>query len=182
MVTSLDALDVGGRALWTIRNDVSALQNRIHFLLREGVAWTTSLAARSGAPTRYQLNCSTSSELPLSPHGIRVNNVANRYEIDMTVNVRPAAESAVPARWCCNGSAPVIVDLRLGRSALCGHGGRRTRRGDQRATESGGDPDPAGPVALFRRTARRREPCDHRDPGSGHLDRHRQALTAGSPL
>ena len=82
----------------------AALQNRVHFLLREQL--NDELGHNGGEATRYQLTC-TSTMLRI-PRGVRVNNVANRYEINFTVKYALTAVGTVKPLLV--GSAPVIVD------------------------------------------------------------------------
>ena len=102
MIPSLDAVDVVVERVQDPSN-VDTLQNRIHFLLREQL--NDELGHRANAPVRYQLICKTTERR--FPRGVRVNNVANRYEIDFTVNYTLTAIGG--ARVLLQSSAPVIV-------------------------------------------------------------------------
>lgn len=78
-------------------------EDRTGFLLKQSL--TDELATRAGAPSRYSLECLITEHR--FARGVRVNNVANRYEINMTVAytlVEKATGKAV-----ASGSAPVIV-------------------------------------------------------------------------
>jgi LPS-assembly lipoprotein len=102
MVPSLDAIDVVVERVQDPRN-VDTLQNRIHFLLREQL--NDELGHRNGAPVRYQLVCKTTERRV--PRGVRVNNVANRYEIDFTVDYTLTAAGGTQV--LLHSSEPVIV-------------------------------------------------------------------------
>ena len=103
MIPSLSAVDVVVERVEDAHN-VDALQNRIHFLLREQL--DDELGHNAGAPTRYQLICTT-REVRV-PRGVRVNNVANRYEINFTVNY--TLKLAGGTKVLLQGAAPVIVE------------------------------------------------------------------------
>jgi LPS-assembly lipoprotein len=102
MTPSLDAVDVVVERI-SDPSSVDTLQNRIHFLLREQL--NDELGRKADAPVRYQLICRTTERRV--PRGIRVNNVANRYEINFTVNYSLMAVGGT--RVLLQGSAPVIV-------------------------------------------------------------------------
>ncbi len=103
MIPSLDAVDVVVERVQDARN-VDTLQNRIHFLLREQL--DDELGHRAGAPVRYQLICTTKDAR--IPRGVRVNNVANRYEINFTVDY--TLRSIGGTKVLLEGSAPVIAE------------------------------------------------------------------------
>jgi LPS-assembly lipoprotein len=84
--------------------DVVSPHDRVGFLLHEQL--DDELGHKGGAPERYQLVCTTS--MVRVPRGVRVNNVANRYEINLTVNY--TLRAAGGTRILLQGSAPVIVD------------------------------------------------------------------------
>ena len=125
MIPSLGAVDVVVERVEDARN-VDALQNRIHFLLREQL--DDELGHNPGAPTRYQLICTT--RLSRVPRGVRVNNVANRYEINFTVNYTLKAAGGVRVfaagfgagdrrlRFGRSGPTPASPPSRTGRPAL----------------------------------------------------------------
>jgi LPS-assembly lipoprotein len=102
MTPSLDAIDVVVERI-SDPSAVDTLQNRIHFLLREQL--DDELGHRAGAPVRYQLLCKTTERRV--PRGVRVNNVANRYEINFTVNY--TLRSIGGTKVLLQGAAPVIV-------------------------------------------------------------------------
>jgi LPS-assembly lipoprotein len=105
MVPSLEAVDVVAEHQSDPREvPEAALANRVRFLLREQL--NDELGHQGKAPVRYQLTY-TSSMIRI-PRGIRVNNVANRYEINLTVRyVLTAVGNPNPVLV---GTAPVIVD------------------------------------------------------------------------
>jgi LPS-assembly lipoprotein len=103
MVPSLSAVDVVVDKVRDPRN-VDALQNRIHFLLGEQL--NDELGHKANSPVRYQLLCTTTERR--YPRGVRVNNVANRYEINFTVSYTLIAAGAT--KPLLTGVAPVIVD------------------------------------------------------------------------
>jgi LPS-assembly lipoprotein len=102
MTPSLEAVDVIVNQVADPR-DVDAVQSRVHFILREQL--DDELGRDAHSPIRYQLVCST-KELRV-PRGIRVNNVANRYEINLTVNY--VLRSAGGTKILLQGTAPVIA-------------------------------------------------------------------------
>ncbi len=83
--------------------DVVVPHDRVGFLLHEQL--DDELGHKAGDPTRYQLLCTTT--MRRYPRGVRVNNVANRYEINLTVNYVLTAAGVVNP--LLKGSAPVIV-------------------------------------------------------------------------
>ncbi len=103
MVPSLGAVDVVVERVQDASN-VDTLQNRIHFLLREQL--NDELGHRADVPVRYQLICKTTERR--YPRGVRVNNVANRYEINFTVNYTLMAAGGT--RVLLQGAAPVIAE------------------------------------------------------------------------
>jgi LPS-assembly lipoprotein len=105
MVPSLDAIDVVVERPNDPRTVTdAALQTRVHFLLREQL--DDELGHKAGAPTRYQLICT--SKLIRIPRGVRVNNVANRYEMNFTVSYK--LTSVDSGKVLLQGVAPVIVE------------------------------------------------------------------------
>jgi LPS-assembly lipoprotein len=92
MTPSLEAIDV------VIPHD------RVGFLLHEQL--DDELAHKAGDPVRYQLVCST-REVRI-PRGVRVNNVANRYEINLTVTY--TLTEAGGTKVLLHGIAPVIAE------------------------------------------------------------------------
>jgi LPS-assembly lipoprotein len=105
MTPALEAVDV----IVERRADPSsvvdaALQTRVRFLLREQL--DDELGRKGGLPARYQLLCTT--KMIRIPRGVRVNNVANRYEINLTVNYTLTAAGGT--KVLLQGSAPVIAE------------------------------------------------------------------------
>ncbi len=84
--------------------DVVTPQNRVGYLLQEQLA--DELGHRAGVAPRYQLTC-TARQIRI-PRGVRVNNVANRYEMNLTVNY--ILRTAGGTRVLLQGAAPVIVE------------------------------------------------------------------------
>jgi len=84
--------------------DVVSPHDRLGFLLHEQL--NDELGYKAGLPMRYQLVCTTTESR--YPRGVRVNNVANRYELNFTVNY--VLRNAGGTRILLQGSAPVIVD------------------------------------------------------------------------
>jgi LPS-assembly lipoprotein len=105
MTPSLDAIDVVVERPTDPRTVTdAALQTRVHFLLREQL--DDELGHKAGVPTRYQLICT--SKLVRIPRGVRVNNVANRYEMNFTVSYK--LTSVETGKVLLQGTAPVIVE------------------------------------------------------------------------
>lgn len=84
--------------------DVVIPHNRMGFLLHEQL--DDELGHRASVPVRYQLTCTTKEVR--YPRGVRVNNVANRYEINFSVNY--VLREAGGTKVLLQGVAPVIVD------------------------------------------------------------------------
>jgi LPS-assembly lipoprotein len=84
--------------------DLVVSQSRVGYLLQEQL--NDELGHDGSVPVRYQLTCTTKEVR--YPRGVRVNNVANRYEINLTVDY--ALRTAGGAKVLLKGSAPVIVD------------------------------------------------------------------------
>jgi LPS-assembly lipoprotein len=84
--------------------DLVVPHNRTGYLLEEQL--DDELGHNGAVPARYQLTCTTKETR--YPRGIRVNNVANRYEINLTVNY--ALRKAGGTRILLSGTAPVIVE------------------------------------------------------------------------
>ena len=84
--------------------DVVIPHSRIGFMLHEQL--DDELGHNAGEPVRYQLTCTTTERR--YPRGVRVNNVANRYEMNFTVNytLTKAGETKV----LLHGVAPVVVE------------------------------------------------------------------------
>jgi LPS-assembly lipoprotein len=83
--------------------DVVIPHDRVGFLLHEQL--DDELGHKAGDPVRYQLVCST--RMLRVPRGVRVNNVANRYEINLTVNYELTAAGAL--KPLLNGTATVMA-------------------------------------------------------------------------
>lgn len=95
-----------------VRSDQSAgpadradyvVHERVYYLLREQL--DEELARDLGAPARYHLAYTIVEQR--YPRGIRVNNVATRYEIDLTV--RYSLTDAATGKVLQQGSEPVQV-------------------------------------------------------------------------
>jgi LPS-assembly lipoprotein len=84
--------------------DVVTPRDRVGYLLQEQLG--DELGHAQGVAPRYQLVCTT--RRIRIPRGVRVNNVANRYEINLTVDY--ALKAAGGVHVLLQGSAPVIVD------------------------------------------------------------------------
>ncbi len=101
--------------------------DRTGFLLKQSL--TDELAVKPGVAPRYVLDTFIAERR--YPRGVRVNNVANRYEINMTVTytLTESASGKVVAR----GAAPVIVDYDSADPPYAGT--VAAQDGDQRATQ-----------------------------------------------
>lgn len=84
--------------------DLVVTHNRSGYLLEEQL--NDELGHNAAVPVRYQLTCAV-REVRF-PRGIRVNNVANRYEINMTVDY--VLREAGSSRVLLQGAVPVIAD------------------------------------------------------------------------
>jgi len=84
--------------------DLVVSHTRAGYLLEEQL--NDELGHNAAAPVRYQLTCTVREGR--IPRGIRVNNVANRYEINMTVDY--VLREAGTSRVLLQGSAPVIAE------------------------------------------------------------------------
>jgi LPS-assembly lipoprotein len=78
-------------------------EDRTSFLFKQSL--TDELASRNAGPARYVLD-TTLTERRL-PRGVRVNNVANQYEVNMTVAY--VLTDGATGKLVLKGSAPVIV-------------------------------------------------------------------------
>jgi LPS-assembly lipoprotein len=103
MTPALAAIDVVVQRVPDARTGESG-HNRIGFLLHEQL--DDELGHNAGLPVRYQLICATKEVR--YPRGVRVNNVANRYEINFTVSY--ILKAAGGTKVLLQGAAPVIVD------------------------------------------------------------------------
>jgi LPS-assembly lipoprotein len=83
--------------------DVVIPHDRVGFLLREQL--DDELGHKGGDPVRYQLVCTT--RMLRLPRGVRVNNVANRYEINLTVDYVLTAPGVL--KPLLKGTAPVMA-------------------------------------------------------------------------
>jgi LPS-assembly lipoprotein len=84
--------------------EVSSPQNRLGFLLREQL--NDQLARKLDQPAKYRLEL-TADEVR-SARGLRVNNVASDFELDLRVGYR-LVESTAPTKVLLAGTAPVTV-------------------------------------------------------------------------
>jgi LPS-assembly lipoprotein len=83
--------------------DIVAPHDRQGYLLHEQL--NDELGFKAGNPVRYQLICTSQSFR--TPLGVRVNNVANRYEINLTVTYELRAAGGTTA--LLKGTAPVMA-------------------------------------------------------------------------
>lgn len=104
-----------------------AREDRTGFLLKE--ALVDELAQRSGAPSRYRLQCVITERR--YPRGVRVNNVANRYEINMTVAY--TLTEIASGKTVVQGSAPVLVTYNSADPPYAGT--VAAQNGDERAAQ-----------------------------------------------
>ena len=116
--------------------------SRTGFLLREQLIH--ELGRDEDDTPHYRLTL-TLSELRV-PEGVRVNNVANRYEIDVTATY--SLSDAATAKVLYNGSTSAEVSYDSADPPYAGVRGQPGRRGANR--QAGGDPDPPGAGALLR--------------------------------
>jgi LPS-assembly lipoprotein len=84
--------------------DITTPQNRIGFLLREQL--NDQLSRHLEEPARYRLEL-TADEVR-SARGLRVNNVASDFELDLRVGYK-LVENGGAARTLVSGVAPVTV-------------------------------------------------------------------------
>ena len=83
--------------------EVTSPQNRLGFLLREQL--NDQLARKLDLPARYRLNLTADEQR--SARGLRVNNVASDFELDLRVSYQ-LIDSA-DSRVLLSGAAPVTV-------------------------------------------------------------------------
>lgn len=102
------------------------VQDRTGFLLKQSLI--NELAVKSGNP-RYALDTVITEHR--FPRGVRVNNVANRYEINMTVAYK--LTDIATNKTVVEGKAPVIVTYDSADPPYAGT--VAAQNGDQRATE-----------------------------------------------
>lgn len=76
---------------------------RTGFFLKQSLQ--DELASSPGSASLYRLDCAVNERR--APRGVRVNNIANRCEIDLTVNYE--LRENVSQKVVLKGSAPVIV-------------------------------------------------------------------------
>jgi LPS-assembly lipoprotein len=98
----LAAIDI--RPPTDITNYRGTIEDRTSFLLKQSLTDELKLHARE--TPRYALDTQITERR--IPRGVRVNNVANRYEINMTVAY--VLTDLVSGKPVLRGSAPVIVD------------------------------------------------------------------------
>jgi LPS-assembly lipoprotein len=99
--TPLYATNSAGGSLAAI--DVTTPNDRTGFLLKQSLQDELALQT-SGAP-RYRLDCKVVEKR--YPRGVRVNNVANRYEVNMTVAY--TLTDLATSKAVLTSTAPVIV-------------------------------------------------------------------------
>ncbi len=100
---------------------------RVGFLLKQSLE--DELATRAGGAPLYRLDCAVKETR--SPRGVRVNNVANRYEINMTVSYQ--LREAQSQKVVLQGYAPVIVTYDSADPPYAGVAA--AQNGDERATQ-----------------------------------------------
>jgi LPS-assembly lipoprotein len=83
--------------------DVTVPQNRMGFLLREQL--NDQLARHLDQPARYRLTLTADEQR--SARGLRVNNVASDFELDLHVNYQLIENGT--GKTLTSGSAPVTV-------------------------------------------------------------------------
>jgi LPS-assembly lipoprotein len=83
--------------------EVASPQNRMGFLLREQI--NDQLARRLDMPARYRLTLT--AEEQRSARGLRVNNVASDFELDLRVNYQLI--DTTNGQTLTSGAAPVTV-------------------------------------------------------------------------
>ncbi len=103
-----------------------AVQDRTGFLLKQSLI--NELATKSGT-ARYALDTVITEHR--FPRGVRVNNVANRYEINMTVAYK--LTDLASGKMVVEGKAPVIVTYDSADAPYAGT--VAAQNGDERATE-----------------------------------------------
>jgi len=123
--TPLYATEGAGGSLASI--DVATPNNRSGFLLKQSLQ--DQLAPKAGEAPRYRLECTVVEHRV--PRGVRVNNVANRYEINMTVSYTLTENAS--GKVVVKGTAPVIVTYDSADPPYAGT--VAAQDGDQRASE-----------------------------------------------
>jgi LPS-assembly lipoprotein len=98
---SLAAIDI--RPPRTNTNYKGAAEDRTSFMLKQSLV--DELTSRGAGPARYVLD--TTITVRRYPRGVRVNNVANQYEINLTVAY--VLTDGATGKIALQGSAPVIV-------------------------------------------------------------------------
>jgi LPS-assembly lipoprotein len=98
---SLAAIDI--RPPKTNTDYKGTAEDRTSFMLKQSL--TDELTSRGAGPARYVLD--TAITIRRYPRGVRVNNVANQYEINLTVAY--ILTDAATGKIAVKGSAPVIV-------------------------------------------------------------------------
>ncbi len=102
-------------------------EDRTSFLLRQSLI--DELTSRNAGPARYTLD-TTITERRI-PRGVRVNNVANQYEINMTVAY--VLTDSATGKIALSGFAPVIVDYDSADPPYAGTVG--AQNGEERAAQ-----------------------------------------------
>jgi len=98
---SLAAIDI--RPPKTNTDYKGTAEDRTSFLLKQSL--TDELTSRGAGPARYVLD--TTITIRRYPRGVRVNNVANQYEINLTVAY--VLTDGATGKIALQGTAPVIV-------------------------------------------------------------------------
>jgi len=102
-------------------------EDRTSFLLRQSLV--DELTSRNAGPSRYTLDTTITERR--YPRGVRVNNVANEYEINMTVTY--VLTDNATGKVAVQGYAPVIVTYDSADPPYAGTVG--AQNGDQRAAQ-----------------------------------------------
>jgi len=122
---SLAAIDI--RPPRTNTDYKGTAEDRTSFMLKQ--ALVDELTSRSAGPARYVLE--TTITIRRYPRGVRVNNVANQYEINLTVAY--VLTDSATGKVALRGSAPVIVNYDSADPPYAGTVG--AQNGDERAAQ-----------------------------------------------
>ena len=122
---SLAAIDIRPPRENTTYNGMAT--DRASFLLRQSLV--DELTSRDAGPPRYTLDTVITERR--YPRGVRVNNVANQYEINMTVAY--VLTDSVTGKVATKGSAPVIVSYDSADPPYAGTVGAQS--GEERAAQ-----------------------------------------------
>ncbi len=102
-------------------------EDRTSFLLKQSL--TDELTSRGAGPARYILD--TTITIRRYPRGVRVNNVANQYEVNLTVTY--VLTDSATGKIALQGLAPVIVTYDSADPPYAGTIG--AQNGDERAAQ-----------------------------------------------